>query len=56
MLEYIKGVRKEAGKIVFPTAEEVRRNALIVIGVCAASALVLWGISEAILFVLKNVL
>lgn len=53
MWEFIKGVRKEATKVVFPTWDEVKKNTLIVVAVCAASALVLWGVSELIIEGLK---
>ena len=56
MLEYIKGVRKEASKIIFPDKEDIKRKTLIVFAVCGASALFLWGISELVIEGLKVVL
>lgn len=53
MIEYIKGVRKEAGKVIFPDSEEVRKKTAIVIGVCGACALLLWGMSELVLLALR---
>lgn len=49
MIEYIKNVRAEAGKINYPGKEEVKNNTVTTIVVCAASALLLWGVSELIL-------
>lgn len=56
MLEYIKGVRQEAKKIVFPEWDEVKKNTLIVIGVCTACALVMWAISSLVIEGLKVVM
>lgn len=56
MFETIKGVRSEAKKIVFPTFDEVKKNTAVVIGVCTAAALLLWGVSELIIIGLKVVL
>ena len=54
MLEFIKGVRKEAKKITFPEMDEVKKYALVVIGICAVTAVLLWGVCEITLFVLRQ--
>lgn len=56
MLEYLKGVRQEAKKIVFPEKEEVRRNTLIVLGVCIACATFMWAVSSLVIEGLKVVM
>ena len=48
-MNYLTSVKKEAKKIVFPDIKDVRKNALIVIGVCTFAALLFWGVSEIIL-------
>lgn len=48
-IEYIKGVRSEARKIVFPSSDEVKKNTAVVLGVCGAAALMLWGVSELVI-------
>lgn len=48
-IEYIKGVKAEARKIIFPEPKEVRNDTLIVLGVCVSSALGLWAVSELII-------
>lgn len=49
MLNFIKSVRKEAGKIAFPEKEELKSKTVITLAVCTLSALFLFGISEAVL-------
>ena len=56
MFNYLKGVKKEIKKTVFPTTEEVKRNTLIVIAFCSVISLVMWGITTTILEGLKVIL
>lgn len=49
LIEYLKGVRKEAKKIIFPTKDEVKKNTLVTIAVCAGCAVLLWGVSEIVI-------
>lgn len=56
MIEYLKGVRQEARKVVFPEFDEVKKNTLIVLGVCAACALFMWGVSTLIIEGLKVIM
>jgi preprotein translocase SecE subunit len=56
MLEYLKGVRQEAAKIVFPEKEEVRKNTLIVLAICTVSALGMWGVSTLVIEGLKVIM
>ena len=53
MFEFYKSVRKEAGKIVFPTKDELKRDSAVTIAFCAASAVFLWGISEIVIKLLS---
>ena len=55
MIEYFKSVRKEAGKIVFPTKEELKKNTITTLAVCTGAALFLWGISELVIKVIQVV-
>ena len=56
MIEYHKGVKKEAEKIVFPEKKEVKRNTIIVFGVCTFAAIYLWGITSLVIEALKAVM
>jgi preprotein translocase SecE subunit len=56
MIEYLKGVRQEARKIVFPEKNEVKRNTLIVLGVCTACAAFMWAISSLVIEGLKVIM
>lgn len=49
MLEFIKNVRKEAGKINFPDKETLKKNTAVTLVVCTVSALFLFGVSEAVI-------
>lgn len=55
MLDFIKDVKKEAGKIVFPEKEELKSKTLITLAVCTASALFLFGISELVIGLISTI-
>ena len=54
MLEFVKNVKKEARKVVFPELDEVKKHVLVVIGICSVTALLLWGVCEITLYVLRQ--
>lgn len=56
IIQYIKGVRQEVAKVVFPDREKMKRSTLIVFGVCIAFALMFWGINSGMLALLKEVI
>lgn len=56
MLEYLKGVRQEARKIVFPEKDEVKKNTITVIGVCITCALFMWAVSSLVIEGLKVIM
>ena len=56
MIEYLKGVRQEAKKIVFPEKEEVRKNTITVIAVCTVCAAFMWAISTVVIEGLKVIM
>ena len=49
MIEYIKNVRAEAKKVIFPEKNEVKNSTITTIAVCTAAALLLWGASELVI-------
>jgi len=55
MFKYLKEVRKEAGKIIFPTKEELKKNTITTLVVCTGAAVFLWGISELVIKVIQVV-
>lgn len=42
--DWFRGMRSELKKVVWPTAKQTTNNTLVVLAVCAASAVVLGGI------------
>lgn len=54
--EYLRGVRTEMKKVVWPTRKEVVSYTAVVIAVCAGFALVFWLIDTGVLAALKAVL
>ena len=52
-VEYVKGVRSEAGKVVFPTGSEVKKDTITTLAFCAGAALLLWGVSEVVILVIS---
>ena len=53
---YLKGVRKEMGKVVWPTRQELVAYTGVVLGFCAVSALAFWLIDMGVLTALKHLL
>lgn len=54
--EYFKGVKKELGKVVWPTKKELSTYTGVVITTCAVFALGFWLIDTAVLAALRGVL
>ncbi len=53
---YLRGVRQELKKVVWPTREELLSNTVIVFAVCAFFALAFWLIDTGFLALLRHVL
>jgi preprotein translocase subunit SecE len=53
---YLRGVRQELKKVVWPTRSELINNTIVVFAVCAFFALAFWLIDTGLLAVLKQVL
>lgn len=53
---YLKGVRKEMSKVVWPTRKELGTYAVVVLGMCAVFALGFWLIDMGVLAALRSVL
>lgn len=56
MLEYLKGVRQEFKKVVWPTREELGTNTMVVLVTCAFFAVAFWLIDTGFLAALKGIL
>ncbi|MBQ0005636.1 MAG: preprotein translocase subunit SecE [Clostridiales bacterium] len=56
MFEYLKGVRQEFKKVVWPTREELGTNTVVVLATCAFFALAFWLIDTGFLAALKGIL
>ena len=56
LLEYLKGVRTELKKVVWPTRKETIRYTEIVLVVCAFFALFFWALDTGFLALLDAVL
>ena len=54
--EYLRGVRTEMKKVVWPTRQEVVSYTAVVIAVCCAFALMFWLIDTGVLAALRAVL
>ncbi|MDY6038815.1 MAG: preprotein translocase subunit SecE [Eubacterium sp.] len=54
--EYLKGVRKEMGKVVWPTRKELGAYTVVVAATCAIFALGFWLVDLGVLALLKNIL
>ncbi len=54
--EYLKGVRTEMKKVVWPTKKETSRYTAVVLVVCAVFALLFWVLDTAFLALLGQVL
>ena len=55
-LAYLRGVRQELKKVVWPTREELTSNTIIVFAVCIFFALAFWLIDTGFLAFLRHVL
>lgn len=54
--EYLKGVRKEMGKVVWPTRKELGAYTVVVAATCAVCALGFWLVDLGVLALLKNII
>lgn len=54
--EYLKGVRLEMKKVVWPTKKEMISYTVVVIATCAVFALGFWLIDTGVLAALKGIL
>ena len=53
---YLKGVRKELSKVIWPTRKELGAYTAVVVATCAASAVLFWLIDMGVLTALKHML
>lgn len=53
--EYFRGVKLEMRKVVWPTRSELGSYTVVVLAVCAAFALLFWGIDSAVLAGIKAI-
>ena len=53
--EYLRGVRTEMKKVVWPTRQELGSYTAVVLAVCAAFALLFWGVDSAVLAGIKAI-
>lgn len=56
MFEYLKGVRQELKKVVWPTREELGTNTAVVLITCVFFAVAFWLIDTGFLAALKGIL
>ena len=56
LIAYLKGVRQELKKVVWPTREELGTSTVVVIVTCAFFALAFWAIDTGFLAILKSIL
>lgn len=54
--EYLRGVRKEMGKVVWPTKKELGAYTVVVLATCVAFGVAFWLIDMGVIALLKNVL
>ncbi len=55
-IAYLKGVRQELKKVVWPTKEELGTSTVVVIVTCALFAVAFWAIDTGFLAALKSIL
>lgn len=55
MKEYFRGVKLEMKKVVWPTRSELGSFTVVVLCVCAAFALLFWGIDSGVLAGIKAI-
>ena len=53
--EYFRGVKLEMRKVVWPTKSELGSYTVVVLAVCAAFALLFWGVDSAVLAGIKAI-
>ena len=53
--EYFRGVKLEMRKVVWPTRSELGSYTVVVLAVCAAFALLFWGVDSAVLAGIKAI-
>ena len=53
--EYFRGVKLEMRKVVWPTRAELGSYTVVVLAVCAAFALLFWGVDSAVLAGIKAI-
>ena len=56
LFAYLRGVRQELKKVVWPTREELTSNTIVVFAVCIFFAVAFWLIDTGILALLRHVL
>ncbi|MDD5822910.1 MAG: preprotein translocase subunit SecE [Firmicutes bacterium] len=56
MFEYLKGVRQEMKKVVWPTKEQLGTDTVVVLVTCALFAAAFWLIDTGFLAALKGIL
>ena len=54
--DYIKGVKLELKKVVWPTSKELGSYTIVVVATCAFFALAFWAIDSGFLALLKAIL
>ncbi len=54
--EYFKGVKKEMGKVVWPTRRELASYTVVVVAICTVFAVGFWLVDIGVLTALKNIL
>ena len=55
MKEHFRGVKLEMKKVVWPTRSELGSYTVVVLAVCAAFALLFWGVDSAVLAGIKAI-
>ncbi|MGI6737313.1 MAG: preprotein translocase subunit SecE [Anaerovoracaceae bacterium] len=56
LIGYLRGVRTEMKKVVWPTRKELGSYTVVVIAACAFFALLFWGIDSGFLAILRQLL
>jgi preprotein translocase subunit SecE len=56
IIEYLKGVRLEMKKVVWPTKKELGSYTIVVVGVCAFFSIMFWAVDSGFLMALKGIL
>ena len=54
--EYVKSVRKELSKVVWPNRQELGAYTVVVLATCAAFAIGFWLVDTGVLAALKGIL